>query len=129
MTITGRVLKAPQVVYANKAKAIINIGFSTLQNKKFVDAKSLPKWSYLKPQAYPTNRDFRKYDLEPFTRNLKNCGLGVGSPSPPDGFTADFSDEQSLGTAFRNIIAQGVRFVWVILPSDDEATHARIKRL
>ena len=100
MTITGRVLKAPQVVYTNKARAIINNGFWTLQNKKFVDAKSLPKWSYLNPQAYPTNRDFRKYDLEPFTRNLKNCGLGVGSPSLPDGFTADFSDEQSLGAAF-----------------------------
>ena len=100
MTITGRVLKAPQVVYTNKARAINNNGFWTLQNKKFVDAKSLPNWVYLKPQAYPTNRDFRKYDLEPPTRNLKNCGLGVGSPSPPDRLTADLSDEQSLGTAF-----------------------------
>ena len=124
MKVDARILNPPQVVYSNKAQAVVSNGGWNLRNMKFLNGRTLPKWSILRPKDHPAITDVNK-----LMENLRKCGMLVKSPSPLAGFATEFNDEGSLRKTFIAIIAQDIQLVWVILPSTDEATVARIKSL
>lgn len=131
LTVKGRILSAPKVMYAGKA-ADSSPGRWDIAGKTFSDCKTLRNWSFLS-LAGPSRDEDTISAVVQFQKAIATYGLGEDKPEPRNGYCVSLQDPKQgqQDVIIRDILAQadkdGRQFLLVILPSKDTFVYSRVK--
>ncbi|OAA59232.1 RNA interference and protein silencing protein [Niveomyces insectorum RCEF 264] len=140
ITVPGRVLVGPRVVYKqNKQAQMVAGGWNMVPRNapslKFHAGGSMQRWSCLyidMPGLYPGAQAFTSEALadllKSFTDVLKDCGIAAGAPGPARRVQLNGTDDPQLD-GFLKLAASSLQLLLVILPATPIPLYNRIKQL
>ncbi|KAH7112376.1 RNA interference and gene silencing protein, partial [Dactylonectria macrodidyma] len=140
ITIPGRVLVCPKVVYKQGKPAQMTAGGWNMVPRgspslKFNTAGSMQKWSCLyveMPGMYPAAKTFTLAALNvllaSFTKVLNDTGVMASAPLPPQKVSLNGTDDPQL-ERFLARAASSLQLLFVILPAAPIPLYNRIKQL
>ncbi|KKK13654.1 hypothetical protein AOCH_005111 [Aspergillus ochraceoroseus] len=131
ITVPGRVLHEPRVVYKQNKFAPIRFGSWNMADLKFNTAgAAIKKWSYLLLST-PGHRD--AFDQESlatvmgkFHRALQYAGLSLGSPMGGRRLVLSGADDPKLDNSLK-IAAASLDLLFIILPESNTVLYNQIK--
>ncbi|KAK0647518.1 Protein argonaute-2 [Lasiodiplodia hormozganensis] len=135
ITVQGRILNEPKVVYKQNKPAQMRGGSWNLLDVQFhTPGTALKKWSWLllSMPGYPDNTSVA--DLQPlitnFYKTLQKTGVPVDAPMPGKGLYIQGEDDPQLDAMFSRA-SQGLDLLFVIFPGFNKKlpVYNRIKRL
>ncbi|OJD35326.1 rna interference and silencing protein [Diplodia corticola] len=135
ITVQGRILNEPKVVYKQNKPAKMQGGSWNLLNVQFhTPGTALKKWSYLliSMPGYPDT--LREGDLQPLIANfhntLKQTGVPVDAPMPGKLLRIRDQDDPELDAMFSRA-SKGLDLLFIIFPGINKKlpVYNRIKRL
>ncbi|KAF4120452.1 PAZ domain [Geosmithia morbida] len=140
ITVPGRVLNGPRVVYKQKKQAHVANGSWNMVPRDsaklmFDTAGSLSKWSCLyidMPSMYPSARRFNSQELgqlvSSFHGVLRDTGMAAAPPLPPQRVELSGTDDEQLDT-FMQRASSSLQMLLVILPTTPIPLYDRLKQL
>lgn len=129
LTVHGRKLKAPQVLYNGKFRDPHDAEWNMI-NLNFYNAKPVLTWSYLCVGGATLSQK----SIGQFTHALALCGMGKTAPSPPTGFRTrwrgnddDDKKDVAIHDAFQEASKAKIPILLVILKSKYAVIRASVK--
>lgn len=136
LVVAGRILDPPEVIYKNKASVKTAGASWNMIHKNFAVPGQISNWSFLTLG----NAKFPQNYLDQFRHALKGTGMGESAPMKPQGASkpgyhaglpgiepGSPGNDVSIMNVFRTMMQDKVKFLLVILPSDNAAIYARVK--
>lgn len=137
LTVNGRVLNSPNVMYGNNQQVPPRFGSWNMSGKRFSVGSQILNWTYLQIQW--GQRDALGGSVgalvEELRTSMRNCGLQVAEPrkalptllldhgSPGDNFA-------SLDSIFEELVVKlQTQMLFVILPDNGQTLYSNIKYL
>ncbi|KAJ8119976.1 hypothetical protein O1611_g10486 [Lasiodiplodia mahajangana] len=140
ITVRGRLLQEPRVIYSNNQLTFINGGSWNMVRSglpmKFCVASRMPKWGLVNfemAEAYPYSFKISDELLPKIKEAYKDVWESAGlMTGPSDGVRTiklKNDDDPALDTYFQDATKRGVRLLFVILPQSPIPLYNRIKKL
>ncbi|KXX76832.1 Protein argonaute 5 [Madurella mycetomatis] len=131
ITVPGRVIPAPKVIYNENKPAKVRFGGWNMVDVKFYTAVRLKRWSYLLI-SLPDHRDaFDRAGLAAVIRRfgdtLSATGITVEPPSPGYRLVMNAPDDMQLDQYLKNA-AKALDLLLIVLPESNTPIYNRIKR-
>ncbi|MCJ1312052.1 hypothetical protein MMC25_005726 [Agyrium rufum] len=136
ITVPGRVLEGPRVKYR---ATLVNArdGGWNMNQIKFNNSMSLPKWGYLAvrcqglraPSYSPTTL---APTIQSFIAELKNCGLNAAAGGAPisEGISLNSSNDiRTVEEGLASLKDQGLKLALVIIPENNAILYNTIKHV
>ena len=135
LTVNGRILAPPKVIYANKKIAETQNGSWNMKNIQFSEPVAVTLWSYVRFNVgYRRDDHLFRDDIAVFQKTLGECGLGISAPVkfPNHYVELNGKTEVEIHVAVRNFLSNVVsqsptKILLIILPNANAITYARIK--
>ena len=135
ITVPGRILNAPRVLYFDGACHTDKGGWS-MKDKTFCESKSIEKLGFIVfdwqdiSLADRKNREFFNEMGNYLRTEMRNCGMEVTFLRPDSGrmgvlSRANFDDK--VEDFLLSMKTQGVKFLWVVLPDTNVKLYSSIK--
>ncbi|KAI1497536.1 Piwi-domain-containing protein [Biscogniauxia marginata] len=140
ITVPGRVLMGPKVVYKQNKQAQMMAGSWNMVPRnspslKFHSGATLQKWSCLyidMPNMYPRAQTFTSNGLADllgkFHSVLKDTGIAASPPLPPQRLALNDTDDAELDNRIKSA-ASALQLLFIILPATPIPLYNRIKQL
>lgn len=144
ITVPGRVLQTTRVQYKgrnNKTELLLpDKGSWNMKNIKFMDAKPLQRWGYIRIQylrdgEYAGNKfgkvPWLKAQMSRFRKVLGDVGISAGELQMQDEISVPFNgwDDPRIEEAFNRASQMNVRYLYIILPDKGTGLYNHLKRL
>ncbi|KAK5652265.1 hypothetical protein OQA88_10613 [Cercophora sp. LCS_1] len=131
ITVPGRVLPPPKVVYSRNKEAQVRFGGWNMVDAKFNTAGSLKRWSYLMISLRGCHDAFEQASLADVIRRfggaLSRTGISVMPPRQGQTLILNGPDDPQLDQRLK-LAAQHLDFLLIILPEHNTPMYNRIKR-
>ncbi|KAI9821501.1 MAG: hypothetical protein M1832_003349 [Thelocarpon impressellum] len=135
LTVPGRILSAPGVVYLN-GSIRPEAGSWNMIKKKFSVGAAIRDWSYLRigyGGSDPLQGSLQAL-VNTFKRTMDDCGLRADAPKPSTGYAVTISnDDDASRAALKEILGKiqrsTVKMLLVVLPDQRASTYASVKYL
>ena len=132
LTVEGRILPQPKVVYKGNVSARVAFGSWNLADIEFMSAKPLPKWSYLAFSMQGSNPPWgHASNLGPlvsdFGDTLEARGIATKEPLKPKEERLMSEDDPKIGNLLQAAAKAGVDMLLVILPFASTTLYDQIK--
>ncbi|TKA72673.1 hypothetical protein B0A55_06284 [Friedmanniomyces simplex] len=139
ITVPGRILKNPKIVYGKRKEEIPSTGSWNLRQVEFFKPGRFGKWQVVVFNINgPRGRALTMDDPEPLFnelgKTLKNYGLQMGMRGPTQTISLEALTERNRATndraveaVYRSAKQYGVSVLFIVLPQADKWLYARIK--
>lgn len=134
ITVDGRILPAPRVVYNRNTVTPEDAGW-TIKNQKLSNPARIDSWTFL---SIYTGKSFLQDTWNPvmdFKKTLQSFGLTIDNPDPFNGYEVKVQDnvdkniDEQLNKVLTNISKCKPQFLLVTLASTSSAIYSRLKYL
>ncbi|KAJ6134543.1 hypothetical protein N7523_000865 [Penicillium sp. IBT 18751x] len=136
ITVQGRVLAAPQVMYGGQKAIQAMFGGWNMKSIKFAKPATLQKWSWLyfdrpNSQLYGIRDEELKAGLTNLTKSLQEMGVAANPPFPGKRVQLNGSNDfEVIGRAVRELQAlHQPQLILGILPAKDTSLYNCIKQV
>ncbi|RAL03580.1 putative RNA interference and gene silencing protein (Qde2) [Aspergillus ibericus CBS 121593] len=142
ITVPGRVLQAPSVLYRNSAgsnqtEAKLNAGSWNMQNIKFSSPSRLPSWAMLLVNymgGNPIYSDPTKLPAAAITKAFNDVGVQAPPPSAGKLVVVDRRSEDDMKAKISHIVSDLMAthkplLILVVLPAQDTVLYNCVKRV
>ncbi|KAE8423091.1 Piwi-domain-containing protein [Aspergillus pseudocaelatus] len=135
MTVPGRVLPGPSIVYRHGKEAGVRSGAWNLLGLRFQESTKLAGWTYLyfpgtsDPGWYRQDQQSMEGALSNLYARMKNAGMNIPPPRLPGIRVSPSRDDDGLDHAMDTFLGLSLTFLVIILPRQDERLYNRVKYL
>ncbi|KAI0117862.1 ribonuclease H-like domain-containing protein [Nemania sp. FL0031] len=139
ITVRGRVLVEPKVIYADNKQTLAVAGNWNMVSRnatmKFCRSATLPKWKFVNfemDQTYNVPKiggsELGKI-VDSYKKVLVSAGLIISNYAGAEIIRLNGNDDPTLNGYFQNLAGQGIKLLFVILPHSPIPVYNRIKQL